>query len=87
MTEVWLIVEAGFPDLQALEIVREFVRPIVDEFDDALVTFHYFFERKFLPRLKAGQNAITNRMKPYVDQKLSELKAVEPAVRVDAGYT
>ena len=48
MPDVWLIVEATFPNMQGRDIVRRFVRPIVGAFDGCFVTFHFFFEQFLL---------------------------------------
>jgi len=87
MQGVWLIAEADFPNLQSRDIVLRFVKPIVDEFDTRLTTFHFFFERQFLLRVKADENLHTESIIPFVDRKLTELNATNRNVRLDRGYT
>ena len=87
MSDRWLIVEADFQTLQNQDIIRRFVKPIVDEFDGRFITFHFFFERQFLLRLKAEETLLTESVIPFIDRKLSALNAANRSVRVDAGYT
>jgi hypothetical protein len=87
MPDVWLIAEADFPNLQSRDIVLRFVKPIVDEFDTRLTTFHFFFERQFLLRVKADENLHTESIIPFVNRKLTELNATGRNVRLDRGYT
>jgi hypothetical protein len=87
MPDVWLIVEATFPNLQGRDIIRRFVKPIVDEFDGRFVTFHFFFERQFLLRMKAEERLHTESIMPFIERKLTELNATNRNVRLDRGYT
>ena len=70
MSDVWLLAEATFPNLQSRDIVLGFVKPIVDEFDFRFTTFHFFFERQFLLRIKADENLHTESIIPFVSRKL-----------------
>jgi hypothetical protein len=87
MPDVWLIVEASFPNLLSFDIVRRFVKPIVDEFDTRLETFHFFFEQQFLLRVKADERLHTESIMPFVEEKLTELNATNRNMRLDRGYT
>jgi hypothetical protein len=87
MTDSWLIVEANFPDLNPRSIIRDFVKPVIDESETSLSTFHFFFEPHLLLRMKADKNSLVGKIKPYVDRKLADLHVSNPSVRIDDGYT
>ncbi len=87
MPDVWLIAEATFPNLQSRDVIRRFVKPIVDEFDSRFSTFHFFFERQFLLRVKADERLHTESIIPFIESKLTELNATNRNVRLDRGYT
>jgi len=87
MTDSWLIVEANFPNLSPRSIIRDFVNPVIDEFENSLSTFHFFFEPHLLLRIKADRNFISEHIKPYVDRKLADLHVSNPSVRIDDSYT
>jgi hypothetical protein len=53
MVNSWLIVKADFSDMDALKIVRDFVKPVIEKFESKLSTFHFFFEPYLLFRMKA----------------------------------
>jgi hypothetical protein len=63
------------------------VKPIVDEFESRFTTFHFFFERQFLLRVRADENLHTASIIPFVNRKLTELNATDLNVRLDRGYT
>ena len=87
MTSAWLIVEASFPNLQPREVIRRLVKPVVDKFQTSLETFHFFFERQFLLRLKAEEGFLTGDIKPHIEQMLVDMNAIDPSVRIDPHYT
>jgi len=87
ITDSWLIVEANFPDLSPRSIIRDFVKPVIDECGNSLSTFHFFFEPHLLLRMKADKNSLVERIKPYADRKLADLHVSNPSVRIDDGYT
>jgi hypothetical protein len=87
MTDSWLIIEANFPELGPRSIIREFVKPVIDECENSLSTFHFFFEPHLLLRIKADTNSLVGKIKPCVDRKLTDLHVSNPSVRIDDGYT
>ena len=59
----------------------------VDKFQTSLETFHFFFEQRFLLRLKAEEELLTGEIKPHIEQILVGMNAVDPSVRIDPQYT
>jgi hypothetical protein len=87
MSNTWLIVEASFPALDARNIIRTFVKPIIDHFENSIVTFHFFFEPHLLLRIESEEDFVIRQLRPYVEQKLGELKAVIKSVIIDGKYS
>ena len=87
MPDTWLIVKASFPNLEARSIIRNFVEPIVDKFQNSLSTFHFFFEPHLLLRIKAEDALIIQEIKPYIETTLKDLNATNPSASVDASYS
>jgi hypothetical protein len=87
MSDTWLIVEASFPNLDKRDIILIFVKPIIEEFQNDIHTFHFFFEPYLLLRIKADENSTMEKIKPYVEEKLSKLNVTNQSVRMEPGYT
>ena len=87
MSNVWLIVEAIFPNLRSRDIIRNFVKPVVDKFQESISTFHFFFEPHLLLRIRADKAMITDEIVPFVNQKLTDLGVNNPSVDVDPNYS
>ena len=87
MTDTWLIVEAGFPTLQSPDIMQKFVKPVIDHFDTSLTTFHFFFEPHLLLRLKADEQLVTEKLRPTLKRRLSDMNATIRSIGIDAQYT
>lgn len=87
MTDVWLITTASLPNLDRHSIIRSLVKPVIDNFQDNLSTFHFFFEPYILLRIKAEEDLITQQIQPYIERRLSELNATNPSVHIDPSYS
>lgn len=87
MTDLWLIVQAEFPNVPTRKIIRDFVKPIIDKYDNKLTTFHFFFEPHLLLRIKADKELIDEDVKLHIARELSKSRAVNTSVRTDDTYT
>jgi hypothetical protein len=92
MAIVWLIIETMIPNLDKHEGRREaimkFVEPIVERFQANLQTFHFFFEPNgLLLRLRGEDGFLTGTIKPWVEEKLTQMNASSRSVRIEADYS
>lgn len=87
MSNVWLIIEASFPNLRSRDIIRNFVKPVVDKFQESISTFHFFFEPHLLLRIRADKSMVTDEIIPFVNQKLTDLGVSNPSVDVNPNYS
>lgn len=87
MADSWLIVQADFPNIAPKNIIRDFVKPIIDKYENRLTTFHFFFEPYLLLRIKSEKDFISQDIKPHIVQKLSDLTAANTSMYIDDNYT
>jgi hypothetical protein len=86
MTATWLIFYVDFFPLSSKDILLQFVKPMIQRFEDRIETYHHFFEPQLLVRVRADESVITKDIVPFLELKKAELKYRITSLKLDPNY-